>query len=286
MPVIANPSQFEDTPAPEPGILVSAFFSQPYGYAVRREYGTRDWLATFTYGGRGQYRYGGSAYTCQPNDLVLLAPNTLHDYATTSQDAPWQFYWVHFIPRPNWIVWLSLPEAHPGVRVYTIQEHETTLKVVNAFHRMVTYSAAKGPYQDELAQNALEEALLLIARERSFQFPSSHDPRVDTVQKYLEQHYNQAISLPLLANLVSLSPWRLSHLYKEVTGQTVMEHLTRLRLRQAARLLEFTSRQVEEIAGDVGFESPFHFSRMFKRYYGVSPTQFRSSGQSRQAQNE
>ena len=59
------------------------------------------------------------------------------------------------------------------------------------------------------------------------------------------------------------------------TGQTLTGALAQLRLRQAARLLAYTSRNVSEIAADVGFESAFYFSRVFKRNFGASPLEYR-----------
>jgi AraC family transcriptional regulator of arabinose operon len=58
-----------------------------------------------------------------------------------------------------------------------------------------------------------------------------------------------------------------------------MEWVLNLRLRQAARLLEFTSLSVGAIAREVGYLSPFHFSRQFKAYFGLSPSLFRQQVQ-------
>jgi AraC family transcriptional regulator of arabinose operon len=267
----------EETPAPAPGVLVSAYFSQPYGYAVRRERGTRDWLITYTVAGQGRYQQGSSALYCQQGDVVLLPPNIIHDYATASIDTPWGFYWAHFIPRPYWLPWLALPESQDGLRLYAAKDAETRQRIEQAFRRLVSDSQEKGPYRDALAQNALEEAFILIAMERSLQSSSANDPRVNLVQQYLEQHFHQPIQMALLARKVALSPWRLAHLYKEATGQSMMEYLTRLRLREAARLLALTSRSVAEIGRDVGFESSNHFSRLFKKYYGISPRLYRAT---------
>lgn len=212
--------------------------------------------------------------------MTLLPPDSVHHYETASRDEPWQFFWAHFIPRPNWMPWLELPGLSNGLEFYTVREAETRGQIELALRRMTAESERKGPFQEELAQTALEEALILVRREIASLLPAYPDARVDAIQKYLEQHYNQPFSLPDLSKMVWLSPWRVSHLYKEKTGQTISEGLARLRLNQAARLLGFTSRKVEEIARDVGFESPFHFSRFFKRYYGMSPRKYRNLNQS------
>jgi len=74
---------------------------------------------------------------------------------------------------------------------------------------------------------------------------------------------------------VFLSPSRLAHLFKAETGQTITEALRQIRLRQAARLLRHSGRSVQEIAAEVGFHCPFHFSRRFRQAFGVGPREYR-----------
>jgi AraC family transcriptional regulator of arabinose operon len=279
MPDLAVP---EDTPAPPFGVLLADYFEQPPGYSVRRAAGTRDWLITYTTGGEGRYRLGGAQVPARPGDVVLLAPGAPHDYATVADqppgaDAPWCFFWAHFIPRAGWLVWLKLPPAGDGLSTLSIRGAETRERVAAAFRRLVEAGGERRPFGAELAANALEEALILIARQGQPPAPRFSDPRVDQAQGFLETHYQQPLSLQEIAARVALSPWRLAHLYKQQTGQTILQSLTQLRLQQAARLLAYTSRTVAEIAADVGFESPFYFSRLFKRAYGQSPLQFRGS---------
>jgi AraC family transcriptional regulator of arabinose operon len=98
------------------------------------------------------------------------------------------------------------------------------------------------------------------------------------VLQVLSQRYPEPLSVAGLAGLVGLSPSRLTHLFKETVGASIVQTVLQLRLRQAARLLEFTDLTVAEIAAQVGFESAFYFSRQFKAHYGVSPSTYREMG--------
>jgi AraC family transcriptional regulator of arabinose operon len=89
--------------------------------------------------------------------------------------------------------------------------------------------------------------------------------------EHLTAHLGEPQDVPGLARLAGLSPSRFAHRFKEETGDSVIAYLMKLRLREGARLLEFSGRSVKEVAGDVGFESPFYFSRQFRRQYGQSP---------------
>jgi AraC family transcriptional regulator of arabinose operon len=95
------------------------------------------------------------------------------------------------------------------------------------------------------------------------------------VLKYLNTHYREAVTIQELAHQVSLSPSRLAHLFKQEVGRSIIETLIAIRLQQAARLLEYTSLHINEIAREVGFQSASYLSRQFAAYYGHSPQAYR-----------
>ncbi|MFN8493671.1 MAG: helix-turn-helix domain-containing protein [Caldilineaceae bacterium] len=266
------------TPAPPPGVVVADLFGASYGYHVRRPHGTRDWLLTFTLDGEGCYQLADQTYHCQVGDIFILAPGTPHDYATASPAAPWTFYWAHFIPRSSWLEWLQLPALGPGLLSQTIDDARLRQRIEQAFARLLHDSRGIGAWQAELSANALEEILLLVAQQQA-QTARSLDTRIETILLHVHHCFAEPINIGALAQRVALSPSRLAHLFKTQMGISLMEMVISLRLRQAARLLEFTSLTVGEIARQVGFQSPFYFSRQFKRYYGRSPSAYRQQTQ-------
>jgi AraC family transcriptional regulator of arabinose operon len=260
------------TPAPPPGILVADHFQQPIGYSARRPNGTRDWLVTFTLSGEGRYRLGANEWRCGAGDVVLLPPGVAHDYGTASAEEPWNFFWAHFLPRPAWLTWLRPGEA--GVQTYVLADAPARQRAARAFERLLADARALGGWRAELAANALEEVLLLVLSHSDAAAPAL-DPRVAAVVERLGQLRGEPLSVPALAHQVGLSPSRLSHLFKQQVGNSIVEAALAVRLRQAARLLAFTAHPVAAIAHEVGFQSAFYFSRQFKAYYGQSPTVYR-----------
>ncbi len=83
-----------------------------------------------------------------------------------------------------------------------------------------------------------------------------------------------------LATDVHLSPSRLRHLYKRERGESIVQTLLALRLRQAALLLELTAKRVGEVAYGAGFDQPAYFTRQFTRRYGLSPAAYRTRAHS------
>lgn len=79
-----------------------------------------------------------------------------------------------------------------------------------------------------------------------------------------------------MAKTISLSPSRFQHLFKKIMNESPMNYLKRIRIRHAQSMLLQTDNPVYEIATKSGYNDPFHFSRAFKSFCGLSPAAFRN----------
>lgn len=102
-----------------------------------------------------------------------------------------------------------------------------------------------------------------------------HDRRVQIVRVLLESRFDQKIGLRDMGQAVSLSPWRLAHLFKSEIGVSPQRYLTLVRLQRAKDRLENGFLPVREIAVSVGIPNPSQFTRIFKAAYGMTPAQYR-----------
>ena len=95
------------------------------------------------------------------------------------------------------------------------------------------------------------------------------------INQYIEQHYQEDLTLTILADEVHYSPAYLSRFYKANTGTNAMTHLYNVRIGKAKELLENSNDKVSDIAVKTGFCSTKYFNRVFKKLTGLSPAQFR-----------
>lgn len=120
-------------------------------------------------------------------------------------------------------------------------------------------------------------AFLLECAELIHSSMMDHDRAIvqQTIAYIRAEFRNKELKIQDIADHVYLSPNYLSYLFKRIANETVWEYVTSMRMEEAKHLLLNTTKKRYEIADEVGYESPEHFSRVFKRYYGESPNAVR-----------
>jgi AraC family transcriptional regulator len=101
--------------------------------------------------------------------------------------------------------------------------------------------------------------------------------RLLRVLVHIQEHLDDSLALEDLAGLACFSPFHFHRIFKGLVGESVKEHVRRLRLERAASRLKLGPGSVLRIALDAGYESHEAFTRSFRSLFGVSPSQFRAS---------
>jgi len=104
---------------------------------------------------------------------------------------------------------------------------------------------------------------------------NSFSPQVNDVVLYLENHYNEALSVKSIASLLGLSPNYLSTRFRQETGKRFVEYLSEVRINQAKLRLAHSQMHINEIATAVGILDVRYFSDLFKKYEGCMPSEYR-----------
>jgi len=103
-----------------------------------------------------------------------------------------------------------------------------------------------------------------------------HAATVHRVKSLIDLEYGTALTIEDLAEFAYLSPNHLRTLFKEHTGYTVLEYMTKVRIERASELLRDTDIKIHEIATHVGYESASHFCSVFHKKRGLTPNQYRN----------
>jgi AraC family transcriptional regulator of arabinose operon len=255
--------------------VMGGHFREGPEYATWRGAGTDDFLLIHTLGGSG--RVGAS--TVGEGDAVLWRPGVRHDYGTApaagADPARWDFVWAHFHPRSEWMSlldWPGVPER-PGL---IHADGEVHRRIGSALRRSARAGRGALAHAELFAVNALEEALLWLDTQNPL--TTRTDERVLRVLEHIGSHLGDALDVPRLAAIVHLSPSRLSHLFAAHLGVSPQRYVERERMTLAEQLLGLTDRPIAVVAREVGWDDPLYFAARFRRFAGMSPSEFRRRG--------
>lgn len=100
---------------------------------------------------------------------------------------------------------------------------------------------------------------------------------VDLARKYIEEHYREELTVELICQQVGFSKFYLCRLFKERTGLTLHQYLTSYRVCVSREYLTRSKLAVHAIAREVGFKSTLTYSRAFKQYMNMTPSEYREA---------
>jgi AraC-like DNA-binding protein len=117
----------------------------------------------------------------------------------------------------------------------------------------------------------------MVANQLVIQRDHAEPPSITRARQFILEHRAGELSLATVAKAVNMSSYHFCKTFKKVTGLNFTDYLARVRIEKAKELLLNPNARVSEVVFEVGFQSITHFNRIFKRYVGKSPTEYRES---------
>ncbi len=98
---------------------------------------------------------------------------------------------------------------------------------------------------------------------------------IEQAKQFIAEHYHEDLTLNKIAETVFMSPNYFSNLFSNEVGESFLEYLTSLRLQKAKQLLGEKDAKAFEVGEKVGYDNPQYFSKIFKKYTGMTPSEYR-----------
>ena len=212
------------------------------------------WLLHFVVSGSGVFESGGVRHPVRGGQMFVIRPLETTIYQADEHD-PWEYIWIGFTTA------LILPAP---LREQAVVQHSGLGSLFSYVLRLRTMTQGR-----ELFLCGQVYQLLSLLSERQ---PLEND-YVEQAQTYLASNYMQDVSISGLAARLGLNRSYFSTLFHQRTGLSPQQYLLRCRMEHARELLCSHAFTPGEAALAVGYPDIFAFSRMFKRYYGVSPSE-------------
>lgn len=240
--------------------------------------------------GSGTEIVNGKPHPMRPGTVTLLLPHHMHEIRSDT-DTPIKLYCCMFdiemmtgskyespVNRSLYKVGKELP-SHcelEGARFDAAQE---------LLAQIAEEYGAERFGRDAVMRAKFIETMTLAIRQMQDELPAASetdDPeeerQVSHALQFVHLHFNEPISLSVVARHFNRHVSYMSRMFKRFTGRTFQDYLHELRINRAATLLATTSMPLSEIALEAGFANYRTFTRVFRQYKNASPSEFRDAG--------
>ncbi|TVX95485.1 AraC family transcriptional regulator [Cohnella terricola] len=229
--------------------------------------------------GKGTFRMGEFEAEIRPGDSFLIHPGQLFHYVADEGD-PWRYRWVAFAGNGSGSLVneagliLERPIVHTGTNR---TPGERCRSIFEAFKTRDNSASLAASGHLHLLFACLHE--VAVTEAASLPRAESHlEELARQVAGYLSTQYAEPVTIEGMAEALGYNRAYLSRQFKRQTGISPATFLTKLRVDHGRRLLrERPELTVEQIASSVGFQDALYFSKQFRRWYGQSPTDYRTS---------
>ena len=220
-------------------------------------------------------------YYVEEGTLVWLHPTDIHKTITASTQAGerilinFQKEFLSSMTRLEQSVLLGCFEDKNRVLKLNLLEQK---EIETLLHKMLKEN------KDMLYSKILLSECLLLSNRYLKNIKSKGDNPADTsvkyervtkIARYLNDHYNEKLTLESVAKTFYISPYYLSRTFKAGTGFNFIHYLNYIRISHAKELLQTTDMSIIHISGKAGYENITHFNRVFKEIEGITPSNYR-----------
>ncbi len=227
--------------------------------------------------GKGMLRIMGKEYQIHADQLFYI-PAGISAYYIADNDEPWTYCWAHLGGNAFHELMndCEINEMHP-VRDMIMLENEKESAPIRIMQDLLKgyereyYSIAKTYELMDYLKSAYAKNELETSDSMQLQY-------VRTVIKFIHLKFSEQIHMDDIAQTCGLNRSYLSRLFHDATGSTIKEFLTTYRINIAKNMLKNTDNSIQYVAFAVGYNDIFTFSKAFKKFAGMSPSDYRKTG--------
>ena len=231
--------------------------------------------------GASEYLIHDKKYKVQAGDLLIYNAGIVHDEIASSENEVGSYC-------------IAVGGLHmPGLRENALISDDAgyvfptgdQFETMRMLCEMMFHSLSSEEFQAEAFCHTLMHAYLVKAisivqmKQDGAQDTDVEEPSVlgRRIKAYIDQYYKENLTLQSIGEALHISPYYLSHVFKQMSGYSPMQYLLRRRIGEAQTLLITTDLPISTIAGMVGYDTQSYFNLQFSKHVGMPPKKYRQN---------
>lgn len=231
----------------------------------------------YVHSGKGIFKAGDTTYHLSKGDGFLVCPDVIVSYRPAPGEQ-WNYSWVAFngLNAENYLKRANLTAASP---IFKCSDED---RINNCFNEIFE-STTSEKSMDLRSLSAFYNLLSIIIDEAAeYRDKGPGKPKEAYIKQaieFIDTNYSRKISVEEIAEYIGINRKYLCQIFSDIINVSPQNYLINFRLQKACDLLAGSNLAINEISNSVGYGDPYLFSKVFKKYKGVSPKLFRTSSQ-------
>lgn len=244
-------------------------------YHTRERYhGCKQYILIYCHHGEGWFSVHRKTYRVKANQFLILPQDVGHKYGSDIQN-PWTIYWLHFTGdlAKNYFHYL-MGKRSLMPRIVIPSDERNLL-----FDEIIRHASMINNMDAVIYANNCLYNYLASFKNSIFAKSDTDRKQTSTIDECIElmkENLDKNLNLFEICQMMNLSVSHLSFLFKEKMHDSPYNYYIFLKIQRACYLLWNTEMNIKTIALQLGYEDPYHFSRVFKNMMGLSPRDFRN----------
>lgn len=241
--------------------------------------------------GSGVFHIDSRPYIVKAGEVIIIPGGGLHvGYALRYEEVYYDCIvlnaslfndWVHDPVHSKFVA--PYLEGRLRFPVKPAEQDETCFNYFSLLDEVIAELAAKPPAYQLVVKSKLYAFFTLMSRTfLNHQLAAKpaepyfiNRDRFKLLIQRIESQFSEKMSIQQAAKQVSLNPYHFCKMFKKLTGRTFVEYVNVCRMNEAERLLRENDDTISEIAAKVGCDNPNYFTKLYKQYKGMTPSQAR-----------
>lgn len=248
------------------------FFPKAANHFREREEGIEEHILIYCTDGAGVVEVDGHRYRIKPEEIFCIPCNRKHRYYA-DKDNPWSIFWMHF--KGENVQYFPLDGCNV-IHMNSAPANNRLMFLFELLFRVLerNYTLGNFIYISQVLSMILSEVYFREKVDES----SLQNRHITSIIRYMYKHVREDLTLEDLSREFDLSKSYINVVFKKYARRAPIDFFIGLKMQEACKLLRSTGMYIKEVSIELGYDDPYYFSRIFKKFVGVSPKHYKNGG--------